>query len=286
MFKCKVCGKEFEKKISFERHEGTSYGNEMKYKGTHIHLPLLVYYCQFDGKKEFSKESLEDMYQNGMSTLMITERLDVQKITLLNTMRYYGIKFRNPSEQTKNRIKRDGLWNKGKTKFDHPSIMKYSKSRMGKNNPYFTAPNFDRRYKISCDNVKFLLDASPSRNPKTTEVRIKKILDANKISYKRNFCLKMADGCWRLYNFYINGKLLLEVNGDYWHANPKFYGAEDWISVRKSSRGGSFAKDLWEYDEEKRQLAISFGYKTYTLWEYDMKSMSDCEIVDIIKGVL
>lgn len=283
MFECKICNKQFAKKVSLEKHIGTSYGKESK-KGKPVHIPLLVYFAKYDGNKRLSKKVLKKMYwQDGKSTLTMSLELGVQKITLLNTMRYYDIPFRDKKEQCKNRAKVFGVWNDGKTKFDHPSIMRYANSRMGKNNPYFTAPNFDERQRKSYEKGKQLAMVSQSRNPKSTEIRMCKILDANNVLYKRNFCIKRSDGKWRLFDFLIDGKFLLELHGNYWHGNPKMYKADDLIFVGKWKKNGILAKDIWAYDAEKQKLAESFGYPFLALWESEIIKMSDCELLKAIQ---
>ncbi len=142
MHTCLVCSKRFDSRTSLERHIGTSYGKEKE----PMHMPLLVYKAKHENQLRFSKRCLYKMYEKEMkSTVMISEELGVNKRTLLSTMHYYKIKLRNISEAAKNQSDRDGIWNKGKTKDDHPSIMKYANSRLGKNNPYYTAPGFEER---------------------------------------------------------------------------------------------------------------------------------------------
>jgi hypothetical protein len=63
-------------------------------------------------------------------------------------------------------------------------------------------------------------------------------------------------------------KIILEFNGDIWHANPQLY-TEDWINpVTKKT-----AKEIWMYDNEKRIAAEVNGYKLIVLWENDFKEL-------------
>ena len=52
-------------------------------------------------------------------------------------MRNNNVEIRNTSEATKCWADKVGVWNKGLTKNDHPSIMKYAESRIGQNNAYY-----------------------------------------------------------------------------------------------------------------------------------------------------
>lgn len=283
MNKCEICGKQFNKRISLERHITSSYGKEKKKK----HCPILVYKWKYEKDNRFSKKSLIKMYvKEKKSTPMMKEELQVNKKTLLDTMHYYKIKTRNLSEATINQIERDGLWNKGLTKYDHPSIMSYAKKRIGKNNPFYTAPGIEeRRKKLAAAGRKGLARFSANRNPKSTERRMGKILDQNNIYYIRNFSLNFYENGktkWRLFDFFVEGKLLIEMNGNYYHANPKMYGPNDEIVIASSRRK---AKDIWEYDAKKMKLGKDSGYKTLVLWEAEFVGMSDREVVDILEKI-
>ena len=60
-----------------------------------------------------------------------------------------------------------------------------------------------------------------------------------------------------VYDFKI-GNYLLEVNGDYWHANPNKYKENDTFKFPKNELK---AKDIWEMDTYKKEIAESNGYK-------------------------
>ena len=66
-----------------------------------------------------------------------------------------------------------------------------------------------------------------------------------------------------IYDFVFNDKLI-EINGDYWHCNPKFY---DETFYNKSKQ--KTAKELWEIDARKREIAEQNGYKLLVVWEND-----------------
>ncbi len=74
----------------------------------------------------------------------------------------------------------------------------------------------------------------------------------------------------RSYDFRLLGtNIILEVNGDYWHTNPKFYNGEDII---KYPGRIITAAERWLEDEKKTELAMSYGYKVITVWESDVKA--------------
>ena len=55
---------------------------------------------------------------------------------------------------------------------------------------------------------------------------------------------------------------IIEFNGDYWHANPAIYEANDLIR-------GVRAQELWDKDRLKLEIAENAGFRTYVVWEKD-----------------
>lgn len=69
-----------------------------------------------------------------------------------------------------------------------------------------------------------------------------------------------------------NTSILIEINGDYWHANPSIYTVGDLISYP----GGPIkVEELWDRDQFKRDLAESHGYKLITFWESEIRSATN-----------
>lgn len=286
MIKCENCGKLFASEKGLIKHINLMFGKEQK-KGEKIHCPSFVYKSKFLGQQEFSKEYLKNEYINKKKTsIEISEEIGIVKCQLLKMLHYYKIKLRSSGEAKKLSIEKNGLWNKGLTKWEHPSIMKYAKSRVGRNNPFYTAPGYEiRKQKLLDVSSKARKKYSYNNIPKTTEQRMIKILDARGINYIRSFSLRYDKNgfkSWFLYDFLIDGVFILELNGDYWHANPKFYKANDIVKAK----GFKLAYEIWEWDKNKVKLAISRGYKCFVLWESEMSSMDDNEIWNSIEKQL
>jgi G:T-mismatch repair DNA endonuclease (very short patch repair protein) len=76
---------------------------------------------------------------------------------------------------------------------------------------------------------------------------------------------------FRFYDICIESiKTIIEVNGNYWHANPKKYKSSDILNMRS----GKFkqAQEIWDRDNEKRQMAINKGYEVIVLWETEVNN--------------
>ena len=67
--------------------------------------------------------------------------------------------------------------------------------------------------------------------------------------------------------------LIIEFNGDYWHANPKFYKADDIIKYPGNKL--IKAKEIWERDKVREQILKFNGYKLITVWEDDYRKDPD-----------
>jgi hypothetical protein len=59
---------------------------------------------------------------------------------------------------------------------------------------------------------------------------------------------------------------VIEFFGDYYHANPRLYMAEDVIPLK---RGYTRAIDIWEKDADRITILENYGYVVFVVWEYD-----------------
>lgn len=114
--------------------------------------------------------------------------------------------------------------------------------------------------------------------------RVKKVLDAAQIPYiqelRINFKKRKEYRDFRAYDFAF-GNVILELNGDYFHANPDIYKATDIIRIRHVPHT---VQSIWDDDKVKRKLAEQHGYQVVYLWESEMKKMKDKDLLDWIIG--
>lgn len=81
------------------------------------------------------------------------------------------------------------------------------------------------------------------------------------------------------YDIRLNNKLI-EINGDYWHANPKLYDGNFLIRINKKEIP---AKDIWLEDKYKKSCARRNKYKILYIWESDYNNNPEKEIKRCIK---
>lgn len=100
------------------------------------------------------------------------------------------------------------------------------------------------------------------------ESSVQKVLNKMGVTYTTQFCLK-SNKKRRFYDFLLNDiKLLIEVNGDYWHANPILYKENDILNYKKY--GVRTAKEMWDKDNFKKDLAEKNGYRVIYIWESEI----------------
>jgi very-short-patch-repair endonuclease len=112
-----------------------------------------------------------------------------------------------------------------------------------------------------------------SRNTKPEQL-VKSILDSYNIEYIHQF-----DGIPGVYvDFYFpKYNLIIEADGDYWHANPSKYDRNEMIKY-PGNRILS-AESVWETDKIRRDFISSYGYKVYHIFESDINEVSVLSII-------
>ena len=115
------------------------------------------------------------------------------------------------------------------------------------------------------------------------ESLVSNILDKLNLTYVRNFKFGQNTFDFRISNTY----LLIEVNGDFWHANPLFHSENELLNFPfKRER----VKRIWDKDKTKKLYVENNGFKVLYIWENDIKNMFEDDlfiyIIDKIKGSL
>ncbi len=81
-----------------------------------------------------------------------------------------------------------------------------------------------------------------------------------------DFALEKQDKKYKIDILVQEKKIAIEFNGTYWHCDPRFY-KEEYVNKKKNLT----AKQIWFYDENRKQFLKNNGYKVLTIWEYDFK---------------
>jgi G:T-mismatch repair DNA endonuclease (very short patch repair protein) len=96
--------------------------------------------------------------------------------------------------------------------------------------------------------------------------------------------VKDENGKYYYFDVYFNdNKKLIEVNGDFYHGNPRFYSKNDTIKIYGVVKT---AEELWNKDFEKTKFAEKLGYSVLSVWEYDIDNDFDSvkkQILEFLK---
>lgn len=116
------------------------------------------------------------------------------------------------------------------------------------------------RYGVTCG---FMCgkNMSPSRGQLALLDELTK-LDSTFVSEQ---LIKTDAGYYRVDALVPSTKLVVEYNGDWWHANPAVYGPDDMVGVDYGTR----AQDVWERDSKRKAALERAGYKVLVVWELD-----------------
>jgi very-short-patch-repair endonuclease len=145
----------------------------------------------------------------------------------------------------------------------------------------------DEYKKMLSDNMKFLrgdenfnkkLASSFSRTNRLTKVHrnIRERLNLKDLGFESERLVSkyFAD------ELHESKKIILDINGDYVHANPKYYLEEDVILLPNSKYT---AKEKWESDRLRKEKLELLGYKVVVIWESDNMEEKRKEIMELLK---
>jgi G:T-mismatch repair DNA endonuclease (very short patch repair protein) len=97
------------------------------------------------------------------------------------------------------------------------------------------------------------------------EKAIAAFLTAEGFNIKQQFHIR---GVPFLYDIFLPDlNLLIEYQGDYWHANPRKYPPGTTLNI--FGKGPVQVDHIWARDAEKREAAVQAGYRVAYVWETD-----------------
>ncbi len=171
-------------------------------------------------------------------------------------------------KDTPETFKKKSLAQKGKKKSkEHKE--KIALANMGKIRTH------EARAKISAARAK---QKFPYRDTKI-ELITQSILEENNIIFKKHKNYKLSESNHQA-DITIEPDKIIEVNGDYWHFNPKIYHAESTQKLRNQS---ILVKEKWAYDKYVIEGMKSQGYKVLVVWESELKKELDETTKKILK---
>lgn len=107
------------------------------------------------------------------------------------------------------------------------------------------------------------------------EIKVQRTLEYLQIDYRKH-----VHKWHRNYDLLILNNILIEVQGDFWHANPSKYKSTDLLNHYGTQM---LASDIWEIDRKKKQLALENNFKIIYFWEDEINKCNDEELTQLVK---
>lgn len=227
--------------------------------------------------RKINKDYIEDLYiKKKFSIPMIGKDLgglDNKNVHYL--IKYFGFDVRS--------IKETRTLPEYRERIEKTNVERFGTiNPLSKESPIYEKRNETVRQKYGVENVfqcidKFVSEEKLKKRGKYSTVsslnkKIMNFLDDEGIEYNMEFRITDIDKSGkivsRFYDFRIDD-LIIEAQGRYYHADPRIYKETDVIRFPKSS---FTAKELWEKDIFKKQIAIKKGFRFLAIWENEIKN--------------
>ena len=111
------------------------------------------------------------------------------------------------------------------------------------------------------------------------EIKLEEFLKANNIKYDYSCIMGSKERCFQ-YDFIVHGcRILIEVQGDYWHGNPEIYNKDGSNGKKKLN---TIQKKNIERDKSKRNFAIEKQFKIIYIWESEINKNDFSKLKEIL----
>ena len=292
--KCPYCNKEF-------KRLGTHFYNckELQnYSEDEIHIINLKYQTNNDN----IIEDICNDYQNNLSLSDIKEKYKLCFKHICWILNYKNIHIRTLSESYEKIVKHKNLETcRKKYGVDNPSqseiikkkkadtfIKHYGVDNIWKTKEYaeLTSKRWSS-YSIERKNELISKWGKHIGRISNLENKIIDMLNELKIPIETQFKFPKY---YHRYDIHIKGiNLILEIQGDFWHANPNIYNENDILNFTKKIK--HTAKELWDKDKQNIKYAESQNYKVVQIWEseinkYDKENNLKLYLLDILNNYI
>jgi hypothetical protein len=270
---CPFCGKKY-KRLSSHYYNCKELNNLSKEE-------VKIKYLKFRTNNDNILEDIKNEYLNNKSLTDIKEKYNLDLKSICWCLSYQKIHIRSVSESY-NIITKQKIINTSQKKWgvDNPSQAQEIKDKK--------SATFIKHYGV--DNIwktKEYAEFTSKRwasysNEKKSELIHKWTHQDGRISKLENKIISILNDLnipietqfkfnkyFHKYDIHIlNTNILLEINGDFWHANPKLYKSDDELNFPRKNK--IKALDIWNKDKKNIEYAISENYIVIQLWESDI----------------
>lgn len=261
MKECPICKS---KKRLNPKHIKKCFGGDADYKFKYIihNIPSITY-------DEMNKLYVDEKW----SITMLCEKYELDIKSICYLLNYFKIHIRS--------IKETRHLKEYKERIEKTNMKRFGAiNPLSKGTTVFHKRNQTVLDKYGCENVFQRLDlfinewSNLGKHSKISSLNksLYEILDDLNLSYIPEFSISYIaeDGKkrWKSYDAKV-GDVLIEIHGNYWHANPEIYGED---TVFQFPKNIITAKEIWDLDKYKKLIANNHGYSLLTIWESEIKN--------------
>jgi G:T-mismatch repair DNA endonuclease (very short patch repair protein) len=201
--------------------------------------------CLCQGTQNLTKELLKELYwEKELSQGQIAKELGITQSAIKEKMKRFDI----PRRGKGNSGSRNGM-------FGRTHTQKAIEKMRAANHRQFSDPK--AREQAAINSARAIAEGRIKKTRTKPEVLFSEILDSLSITYDWQYRIGRY-----VYDFHIQQEnLLIEVNGTFWHADPRFY---DHSNLGKTQRRNV------DRDMKKAMAALEKGFRLAYFWEYDI----------------
>ncbi len=133
----------------------------------------------------------------------------------------------------------------------------------------------ERRQKWLQDSI--LSEISREANKATVESKLEVNFKRALIEAGISFTSQYPIGNYFFDLHLFDTKILIEINGTIWHADPLLYKSDDILPISKR-----IAQDIWDRDFDKKNKAEKLGYTVIEIWERELHLLNDQQILELL----
>lgn len=224
--------------------------------------------CQENAKNKYKQTCRTKYGVDNVSTCEAVKKKKEQ--TFLN---HYGVTNIRKSKELYEYITNVCLQRYGKKRITNPAAVSEARK-------LFTEERkkeiYEKRKATNIDRYGSCVPSLANGSESGLEKQIQKILIDADIKWIKQFEYKH-----KFYDLYLpDFNTIIEVNGNYWHANPSIYQADDMILYPGNNK--KLAEEIWRRDIKKQVLVEAIGIYVIVLWEDFIKRSSNDEILNFI----
>lgn len=251
---------------------------------SHITFLLTYYNIPIRNIRQSKTERVKEKYKSTciekFGVENVSQLQDIKDKKAATSIKNYGVDNIRKSQTFKDNYKEkmQRKYGKGSLPNKYGGMNKFWDNQTSEYKKQHTIPAYTKSsknwYNLSEEEKQIITRKKfKTKSSSSLEKRFSNILNKYNIRHKKQKWITN-----KRYDIHIsNSNILVEINGDFWHANPIMYLPDDIVCIFKTGEK-RIASDIWKQDLQKKLLAEKYGYSIIYLWESEFKTCTDEEL--------